>query len=125
MKTQHINGSLVETRGVTPRTNRRIYDAVVETGVSPFVSTQGWDQGVMKFDHTSAVPEQGDTALDFIKRLNDMMWRVGITELGLKGQIVVTVNGEETTVYRVLVEDSKLSYRKAVLAWEPPVTDPR
>lgn len=124
---QHIFGKLTPTitDAVTPRTRRRIYDAVDAVKLFTVVSHKNWDDGVIEVDYVSAEPITEDAPLNFISRLNDMLWRVGVTELGLTGEITITLTGAEPVIYRVIVENSELRYQKAdVFNWEPPVTIP-
>ena len=124
---QHIVGRLTPTiaDGVTSRTRRRIYDAVNAVKLFTVVEHTGWDDGVIEFDHVSMEPITQDAPLDFINRFNDMLWRVGVTELGLTGEITITVTGAEPVIYRIIVEDSELRYQKAdIFNWEEPVTPP-
>lgn len=124
---QHIVGRLTPTiaDGVTSRTRRRIYDAVNAVKLFTVVEHTGWDDGVIEFDHVSMEPITQDAPLDFINRFNDMLWRVGVTELGLTGEITITVTGAEPVIYRIIVEDSELRYQKAdIFNWEEPVAPP-
>lgn len=124
---QHIVGKLTPTipDAVTPNTRRRIYDAVDAVKLFTVVSHKDWDDGVIEVDYVSATPITEDAPLNFITRLNDMLWRVGVTELGLTGEITITLTGAEPVIYRVVVENSELRYQKAdVFNWEPAVTLP-
>ena len=122
---QHIFGSLVPTipAGITPRTRRRIYDAVDAVKLFTVISHEKWEEGIIEIDSVSAEPITDQAPLDFIARLHDMLWRVGVTELGLTGEITITVTGAEPVIYRVIVEDNELRYQKAdIFNWEEPVT---
>ena len=121
MRRQYVRGTLTatETNAISVRTSSRIYDAVSATRTWEASYPQDWENGIIEFDSTSAAEAGDKSPLDFINRLNDMMWRVGITELGFKGEITVMVSGgEESSVFRIVVEDSELSYQKAHLNWE-------
>lgn len=123
----HIVGKLTPTKpdAVHPNTRRRIYDAVDEVKLFTVVSHKYWEAGVIEVDYVSAEPITEDAPLSFINRLNDMLWRVGVTELGLTGEITITLTGAEPVIYRVVVENSELRYQKAdVFNWEPSVTIP-
>lgn len=125
MRRQHVVGTLRPTvaDAVTVRTGSRIYDALTATGTWEIVaSPRDWENGTIEFDETHVADDGDSSPLDFINRLNDMMWRVGITELGLKGEIIVTVTGGEPALFRVIVENSEVTYQKANLAWNNPVT---
>lgn len=124
---QHIVGRLTPTipDGVTHRTRRRIYDAVDAVKLFTILSHKNWEDGVIEVDYVSIEPITEDAPLNFINRLNDILWRVGVTELGLTGEITITVTGAEPVIYRVIVEDSELRYQKAdIFNWEEPVTPP-
>lgn len=56
--------------------------------------------------------------LGFIQRLNDMLGSKGVAELKPKGEISLLETGENSTVFRILVEDGKVSYQKSTLTWE-------
>jgi hypothetical protein len=125
---QHIFGKLepTVTDAVTLKTRRRIYDAVDDVKLFTVVSHKNWDDGIIEVDYVSAQPITEDAPLDFINRLNDMIGQVGVTELGLTGEITITVTGAEPVIYRVIVENGELRYMKAdVFNWEEPVKPSR
>jgi hypothetical protein len=124
MRMLYINGTLTPTvaDAVTVRTGSRIYDAVAATGSWSVIFPANWENGIIDFDKTAFADEGDKSPLDFIDRLNDMLWRVGLTELGLTGEISAIVTGDEPCVFRVIVENSELRYQKASLTWQEPVT---
>lgn len=123
MRNMHIQGTLTGTvpDAVTVRTGSRIYDAVQATASWSATLPANWEKGIIEFDKTTYADGGDNSPLDFINRLNDMMWRVGVTELGLKGEISVIITGEEPVVFRVIVENSEVTYQKASLSWNEPV----
>lgn len=123
MMKQHIFGTLTPTVGATPRTRQQIYDAVDAVKLFTVISHQKWDEGIIEIDNVSLEPVTDQAPLDFIARLHDMLWRVGVTELGLSGEITITVTGAQPVIYRVIVENSELRYQKAdTFNWEETVT---
>lgn len=122
---QHIIGKLEPTimGAVNEKTRRRIYDAVDEVKLFTVLSHKNWEEGVIEVDYVSAEPITVDAPLNFISRLNDMLWRVGVTELGLNGEIIITLTGASPAIYRVMVRNSEVRYQKANLFhWESIVT---
>lgn len=122
---QHIIGKLEPTimGAVNEKTRRRIYDAVDEVKLFTVLSHKNWEEGVIEVDYVSAEPITADAPLNFISRLNDMLWRVGVTELGLNGEIIITLTGASPAIYRVMVRNSEVRYQKANLFhWESIVT---
>lgn len=123
MKIQHIVGMLIPT--VPPvfgePTTLRIYEALMSAELHGVISY--WPNGHMELNKTAYIEDNVKSApLGFIQRLNDMLGSEGVSELKLKGEISLLETGENSNVFRILVEDGKVSYQKSALTWEERVT---
>ncbi|MNG25051.1 hypothetical protein D3C84_1098480 [compost metagenome] len=57
--------------------------------------------------------------MDFITRLHNVVTAPGIKQLGLTGELVITVDGvKEPVVFRATVENGNVFYNEAKLVWE-------
>lgn len=122
MKTQHVIGTLTSTKreAISSTTRSRIHDAIHAAGLEDIASSEKWEEGIIIFNKAFTIPEDVDCPMDFIERLNDTLWRVGVWELGLSGEIAVSTAGNNPVVYRIIVNGSELTYQKAVHIWNDP-----
>ena len=122
MKTQHIVGTLFPDDEVIITTENRhaIHAALVATGLVGVISADRcqWDNA-MAINHTSLAEHGNHSPLEFIKQLNSVLWRVNAAGLKLNGEVTITVTGNDPVIYRVVVTDSELGYKRANLGWSP------
>ena len=123
MKTLSIAGRLAPLKkdGITPRTRNRIQEAAGANDLLGILNAAVWDYGIVEAHSLVRVDATADSetaVLDYINRFKNFLWQVGIWELGLQGEILLTISGETPVVFRVLVHDSELTYQKGKLTWE-------
>lgn len=125
-KMMHVKGSLspANPEMVTGSTAHRmttemIRHRLVSTLLNPNESMAKWDKGTVECDTHSETLGGRPAAMDFITRLHNVVTAPGIKQLGLQGEITVTVEGvKEPVVFRVTVENSNVFYKEAKLVWE-------
>lgn len=125
-KMMHVKGSLAPMnpealQGNTGYriTTEMIRNRLVSTLLSPNESMAQWDSGTITCDTHSETLGGRPAAMDFITRLHNVVTAPGIKQLGLQGEITVTVEGvKEPVVFRVTVENSNVFYKEAKLVWE-------
>jgi hypothetical protein len=120
MKTQHIVGKLTpkDEEVITPSIRRSIHEAVVATRLFNVISADRCElNNSVEINHTADAELGNHSPLEFFKQLNGFLWRVNSAGLQLDGEITVTVTGTDPVVYRAVVQDSKLGYKRAALSW--------
>jgi hypothetical protein len=126
-KMMHVKGSLVPANPemVTGSTAHRmttemIRHRLITTLLNPNESMAKWDKGAVECDTRSETNGGGrPAAMDFITRLHNVVTAAGIKELGLSGELMVTVEAvKEPVVVRVTVENGNVLYNEAKLVWE-------
>ena len=113
-------GTLVpkESQVISPEIRRSMHDALVATGLVTVISADrsGMNNAV-EINYSSTAEKGNHSPLDFISRLNGVLWRVHLTGLSLSGEITITVTGTDPVIYRIAVADSELRYKTASLSW--------
>lgn len=125
-KMMHVKGSIAPANpeAVLGNTGYRITtemirNRLVSTLLSPNESMAIWDKGEITPDtHTETLGGR-PAAMDFITRLHNVVTAPGIKEIGLTGELVITVDGvKEPVVFRATVENGNVFYNEAKLVWE-------
>lgn len=77
-----------------------------------------WDTTGIDFTRSAPVLKGRDDALGFITTLNNVMKGDAATELGLNGAFTVIIEtNDEPLVFRITVQNSKVSYKEAQYGW--------
>lgn len=125
-KIMHVKGSLTPSNpdAVLGNTGYRITtemirNRLVSTLLSPDESMAIWDKGEIAPDtHTETLGGR-PAAMDFITRLHNVVTAPGIKQLGLQGELTITVDGvKEPVVFRATVENGNVFYNEAKVVWE-------
>lgn len=126
-KMMHVQGSLspANPENILGNTGYRITtemirNRLVATLLNPNESMAKWDKGTIECDTRTETNGGGrPAAMDFITRLHNVVTAPGIKQLGLQGEITVTVEGvKQPVVFRVTVENSNVFHNEAKLVWE-------
>lgn len=122
METQYIVGTLAPTKpeAITPRTYRHIYSAITKNKLYGVVFSENWESGILTLDnHTPEVtPDDCSSPFEFICRIKELINAPGIKELGLKGEIVVTVPGLHPVVFRLVIQDNVVLHWASKIVWD-------
>ena len=125
-KLMHVKGTLVPSKPefVSEYTGHRIMtemirNRLIATLSDPNSGSLNWAKGTINPDtHTETLGGR-PAAMDFITRLHNVVTAPAIKQLGLQGELMVTVDGEKGPVaFRVTVEDGNVFYNEAKLVWE-------
>jgi hypothetical protein len=126
-KMMHVKGSIFpkNPENVLGNTGYRITtemirNRLVGTLLNPNESMAKWDKGMIECDTRTETNGGGrPAAMDFITRLYNVVTSPGIKELGLQGELMITVEGvKEPVILRATIENGNVFYNEAKLLWE-------
>ena len=128
-KIMHVKGTLVPSNlkaVVSDHTGHRIMTEMIRNrliatlgGPNSGMNVSQWAKGTINPDTHTETRGGRPAAMDFITRLHNVVTAPGIKQLGLQGELMVTVDGEKGPVaFRVTVENGDVFYNEAKLVWE-------
>jgi hypothetical protein len=130
-KIMSVSGVLVPSNlaAVNDKTGDRMHTEIVRNGLAAVldapenVNNAVWKRGQIRANSRTDSFGGRPAAMDFITRLYTLVTAPGIKELGLHGELMVTVEGaKEPLVYRVVVKDNNVFFDYAELVWNNKLT---
>ena len=124
---QHVRGTLVPTNPdvVTAATPLAIYNAIRDNGLIISIDTTEtrWGRGIIDINSNTRAFGGHHVALLFISMLNKFLQVKEVSELGLKGNLmIVTDTSTIPSIFQVRVENGTVTYQQANIGWDEPVT---
>ena len=113
---------VTNTDKLTEITHHNIWVALRKYAfASSMVEPQLWDIGILKVSRHGNVKNGEIAVKEFIENLAGFLTEEGIPELGIYGEITLITTDykkNETSIHRILVENSQARYSQASLNWE-------
>lgn len=119
-----IKGKLLPSNPALSVARANLYrDMIANRMRGTILWDSNWDTTGIDFTRSAPVLKGRDDALGFITTLNNVMKGDAATELGLNGAFTVIIEtNDEPLVFRITVQNSKVSYKEAQYGWAEEVT---
>ena len=119
-----IKGTLLPSNPTASVARANLYRDMVENRMRGTILWDSkWDTTGIDFNRSTPALKGRDDALNFIATLNNVMKGDAATELGLNGAFTVIIEtNEEPLIFRITVQNSKVTYKEAEYGWAEEVT---
>jgi hypothetical protein len=118
---KHIRGSLwpCNAYAISETTATKVRKAVAANNLTKIIKKTRWDFGIIDINNVSLVSRDFSDIRDFIESIENLVNDDQVADLGLEGDIMITVEtvNVEPFMYLIKVSKSEVSVKRGEIVW--------